>query len=235
MQECRSIMKLKTLALTVGLLGTIGSTAVADSYVDPAQLLTHQVKARINLSYYNDVDNLYFDPASTAAECAHADLNQEDIVDAYLGVTTHCESSDSDIDMISFDWENTLSPYYSHVATGKASSMISAGSDAEISLASVTNLNWMSSAATWSIKVYAEDSTYLGDLASESIALAKDMCYEVVLSIGGANTRTNGGRMVTWAIQMEYSESGGGSTAVPGFGGLAVLTGLGAVRRRRRR
>lgn len=235
MQECRSIMKLKTLALTVGLLGTIGSTAVADSYVDPAQLLTHRVKARISLSYFNDVDNLYFDPASTAAECAHADLNEANIVDAYLGVTTHCESSGSDIDMISFDWENTLDPYYTAVATGKATSMISAGSDAEISLASVTNLNWMSHHSNWSIKVYAEDSTFLGNLANESIALAKDLCYKVVLSIGGTNTQTSGGRMVTWAIQMEYSGSGGGSTAVPGFGGLAVLTGLGAVRRRRRR
>jgi hypothetical protein len=225
-------MILKTL--TTGITAAIAFSASADNLVDPAQLLTHEVYSHVQFGAWSNTDQLNFDPASEAAECAHASM-QNSLVNTYMAVTNHCESSGADIDVIQFDWRNNRMTPMGITAQGITSTIFSAPSDADIALSSITNNQH--APVEWNISLYDEDSSHVGDLNSlnTSLSILEDVCYELVFSVTGADTFTSWNTLVTWDIQIEYSQdSSGGASAVPGFGGLAFLGGLGAVRRRRR-
>ena len=80
-----------------------------------------------------------------------------------------------------------------------------------------------------------EQNTLLGDLnqIGSTVSIESYTEYKVLFIMGGYDTLTTQGTQVFWNIQLTYSMSS--STAVPGFGGLALFGGTIALRRRRRR
>lgn len=226
-------MHMKTLVL--GITAVIALPALAEDVVDPSQLLTHEVYSFVKFRQTTDLEQFVFDPASIEAEWANAELTGQFAAD--MMVVDRSESSTSSDDVIQFDWRNKFGRHNGRTAHGTSMSVFSATDDAEISLASIENLDALHHSAEWTVSLY-EESTYIGDLSAgdSTLAILQGLSYELVFSMGGTNTKSLE-TIVTWNIQLEYSHDdngGGSSSTVPGFGGLALLGGLGVVRRRRR-
>lgn len=209
------------------------SPAFADQVGDPNALLTHGLTAGVSYYTLSDSDSQAFTPASAYAECTHAQVG--DTYCARIAVADECSNIDKDIDVIRFEWSNlNLSyPQFGITALGTAVSTISTTQNAEISIGSIENLDDLSSGADWSIQLHS-DSGLVGSLSDldSSFSLEKDTQYELVFSIGGNDTLTTNGNMVSWDLAIAYASGGG---AVPGAGGLAAFAGLAGGRRRRRR
>lgn len=209
------------------------SPAIADEVGDPNALHTHALSAGVSYYTMSGIDSQAFTPESAFAECAHVQIGAA--YHAQLTVANECSNIDDDADIIRFEWANlNLSyPQWGITALGTGMSTISTTMDGEISLASIENLEDLSSSADWSIEVYS-DSELIGSLDDfdSSFSLVKDTQYELIFSMGGYETITTNGNTVSWDLAIAYASSGG---AVPGAGGLAAFAGLAGGRRRRRR
>jgi hypothetical protein len=220
--------------LTAGLI-TAGclSPAFADEVGDPNALLTHGLSAGVSFFTMSDEESQAFTPASAYSECIHAEIGETYC--ARIAAADECSNIDEDVDIVRFEWSNlNLSyPQFGVTAAGSAISTISTTMDAEVSLGSIENLGDLSSQADWSVELHS-DAGLIGSFSDidASFQIEKDTRYELVFSIGGYDTLTTNGNMVSWNMAIAYASSGG---AVPGAGGIAAFAGLAAGRRRRRR
>ena len=209
----------------------VGSAA---DLIDPSGLVTHEVMSCVSWEGHTDIEQFNFQPASTSDECAHTSLwfSQTD-----LHVSTYCQDVGSEVDVITFDWKNLSGRNFYTSAEGIASTTISSFADGEFSLSSIDNENALSYFCNWTISVFDDQQTLLGNLdqIGSTVSMEADKQYEIIFEIGGYDTLTSGWSKVFWNVELAYFNENGGTSAVPGFGGLALFGGTIALRRRRRR
>ena len=210
----------------------IAGQVVAEG-LDPHAMRTHCLDAKVSFYTLTHDCTLEFDPASAYAECIHAHIGDD--YQACISASDECSSIEDNVDIIRFDWcnLNMHSDLLGMSAVGTTSTMFSLDHDASISLGLISNLEALSSAASWSVELYGSNENLIGSLndMADSYDLEKDTAYQLVFSMSGSNTLTDNGSMVCWDVAVEYATGG---AAVPGAGGLATLMVLASGRRRRR-
>ena len=220
------------LALTTGaLLATCASSLSAEEIGDPIGLVTHEQTAKISYWTMSDSRAHEFAPASALSECLHAEIGEEWW--SRIGTIAQCSDTSIHDDLLQFEWanENLSFPDYGVTATGSSMTCFSTSSDAVIRLDTIANLGDLAGSAEWSIEIVSGfDVVGTLEEVGDAFQVVKDVEYQLVFTMGGLDTRTTDGSTVSWRMAVAY-----GQGVVPGSGGLAMLVGLGAGRRRRRR
>ena len=225
-------MKRLISALTAAM--AVVSVSHADKISDPFGLRTESIGSRATYFIFNDQDSSVFTPASSSWESSGSMVGAGN--HATVDVTNQGADMGFGADQISFEWSNlNLYSAFGFTATGSATTTFSLGQNASLSMMEMQNIGSLSSQATWSIQLFNESDQFLGSLnqLGDTYELEAERTYQLSFQIGGNDTRSASGSVVSWGMNLDYIQPP--PAVVPGFGGLALFASCGMRRRRRRK
>ena len=210
----------------------------ADQISDPFGLNTQAVNSQASYFIFSDQDASLFTPASSSWE------SSESMVGAASCATMEVMNHAADIglggggesDQISFEWSNlNLYSAFGFTAAGSATTSFSLEQNANLSMMEMSNIGSLASQASWSIQLFNDSNQYLGKLdeLGDTYQLEAERTYHLSFEIGGADTRSASGNLISWGMTVDYIQPP--PAVVPGFGGLALFASCGMKRRRRRK